>query len=150
MHPHRRLQRTGVARPLPAPARAAVSSDAGLATAEFAVVLLAVAFVVQVLLSGISIVTGSLQVVDAAHIAVRLAARGESDQVIARAARGVAPHVTITVTRADGVVRVSASQPTAGVFTRRIVPTLRSSASSIDETALGSAAGNSDLGGAAP
>ena len=57
-------------------ARHQLRDDRGMATAELAIGLVALALVVQVLASAGSIVVSQLQVADAARIAVRLAARG--------------------------------------------------------------------------
>jgi Flp pilus assembly protein TadG len=77
-----------------------------MVTAEFAVALPALAVVVAASIAGITAMTDRMRCADAAGIAARLAARGESITVVRRAALQAAPHgATLRlVTTGDTVV----------------------------------------------
>lgn len=87
------------------------ADDAGMVTAEFAVVLPAI--VVALMVGLVAVATFSLRVrcADAAQVAARLAARGEPTAAVVAAARRVAPaeaQVHVTTRGADVAVTVSA------------------------------------------
>jgi len=111
-----------------------------MATAELAIALVGLSVVVQFLLTGTGIVATQLQVADAARISVRLAARGESNDVITRAVRQVAPRATVQVSRTGGVVEATVEEPPPGPLAVRLVHAVTARASSVDETTA------SDLG----
>jgi Flp pilus assembly protein TadG len=99
---------------------AAGGSERGAVTAETA---LAVPSIVIVLLLAVWVllgVTAQLRCLDAAHVAARVAARGESDDRVRAAAAQVAPEgAAVTVSRGDGTVEVRVSaqvRPFAGVL----------------------------------
>lgn len=96
------------------------ASDCGSVTAETA---LAVPSVVVVLLLAVWVllgVTSQLRCLDAAHLAARAAARGDSDQQVRAAAARVAPDgAAVAVSRSDGTVEVRVTarvRPFGGVL----------------------------------
>ena len=93
--------------------RGAVTAETALAVPSIIVVLL---LAVWVLLG----VTVQLRCLDAAHVAARVAARGESDDQVRAAAARVAPAgAAVAVFRDDGTVEVRVSaqvRPFAGVL----------------------------------
>ena len=93
--------------------RGAVTAETALAVPSIVVVLLLAAWV----LLGI---TAQLRCLDAAHMAARAAARGESHEAVRATAVRVAPQgASIEVSRADGIVEVRIStqvRPFAGVL----------------------------------
>ncbi len=86
--------------------------DAGMVTAEAAVVLPVLVFVLAAALAAVSVVTAQMRCTDAAREGARAAARGESDAAVQQIATSSAPEgSSVTVTR-DGdtaTVRVTAS-----------------------------------------
>lgn len=86
--------------------------DAGMVTAEAAVVLPVLVFVLAAALAAVSVVTAQMRCTDAAREGARAAARGESDAAVHQIAASSAPDGSaVTVTR-DGdtaTVGVSAS-----------------------------------------
>jgi hypothetical protein len=67
------------------------STDDGMVTAELAVVLPALVVVVVFAMWSVTAVTAQLQCVDAARVAARAMARGDSTDASTAAARAVAP-----------------------------------------------------------
>ncbi|MCU1676363.1 MAG: hypothetical protein JWM93_1121 [Frankiales bacterium] len=91
-------------------------TDTGAVTAELAVAFAAVAFVLAVALSSLSVVLAQLHCVDAARAAARVAARGESPAAVEFAARERAPAGAVITTQRDATtVRVSVSASVAFV-----------------------------------
>lgn len=90
--------------------------DAGSVTAEFALLLPAVVVLLALALGAVRIVVTQVQCVDAARAAARVAARGESLEVVERVARAAGP--------AGAVVRVDSGDeggsPVAGAATVRV------------------------------
>jgi len=83
------------------------SSDHGSVTAETAVLLPALALLLVFLLSVARAATTQLDVQDAARLAARAAARGESSAEVQRLAGQVAPSGSVvTVQRLGGLLRV--------------------------------------------
>jgi hypothetical protein len=81
--------------------------DAGTATAEMAVVLPALAVVLVFALWSVAAVTAQLRCVDAALVAARALARGESSDQSVAVARAAAPKgARIVVSRSDDLVVV--------------------------------------------
>jgi len=66
-------------------------SDAGMVTAEFAVALPAFVLVVVAAVCGVAVVTAQLRCADAADVAARMAARGDSASLVRAAALNGAP-----------------------------------------------------------
>jgi hypothetical protein len=93
-------------------------TDAGMVTAELAVALPALVLVMVAALYGVALVTAQLRCVDAAAVGARLAARGESAQLVRAAALGAAP------TSARLEIARSASVVTATVAVRVDAPGL--------------------------
>jgi len=82
-------------------------SDRGSVTAETAVLLPALALLLVFLLSVARAATTQLNAQDAARLAARAAARGESSAEVERLAGQVAPGGSVvTVRRLDGLLRV--------------------------------------------
>jgi hypothetical protein len=80
-------------------------ADAGMATAELAVTLPALALLVVLSLYAVGAVTAQLRCVDAAGVAARLAGRGEGAALVEREAMLAAPgDASVRVTRAGGMV----------------------------------------------
>jgi hypothetical protein len=94
------------------------AGDAGMVTAEFAVALPAFVLVVLAALSGVAVMTSQLRCVDAADIAARMVARGDTSSLVREAALGGAPN------GAELVVVKSGSLVTATVRARLSPPGL--------------------------
>lgn len=83
-----------------------------MVTAEAAVVLPVLVFVLAAALAAISVVTAQMRCTDAAREGARAAARGESDAAVQQIAASSAPDgssVTVTRTGASATVEVTAS-----------------------------------------
>ncbi len=81
--------------------------DAGMVTAETAVVLPALVLVLALLVGGVHTLGAQLACQDAARVAARAAARGESAAEVARLAQSVAPAgARVRVAGESGLVRV--------------------------------------------
>ena len=82
--------------------------DAGMATAEFAVVLPAIVLALLLGLGAVSAMAMRMRCADAAAVAARLAARGESAAAVIAAARRAAPSgAAVQLSGTAGVVRVT-------------------------------------------
>jgi hypothetical protein len=82
--------------------------DAGMVTAEFAVVLPAIVVALMVGLVALAAFSARMRCADAAQVAARLAARGESTAAVVAAAERVAPpRASIHVTARGPVVAVT-------------------------------------------
>jgi hypothetical protein len=122
-------------------------TDEGTATAEMAVVLPALAVVLVFSLWSVAAVTAQLRCVDAALVAARALARGESADLSVAAARASAPDgARIVVSRSDDLVVVDVKAgvrlpgPWAGAL-----PGL-----SLAGRAVAAREGATELGGATP
>ncbi|GAA1006753.1 MULTISPECIES: TadE family type IV pilus minor pilin [Streptomyces] len=94
-------------------------ADAGFVTAEAAMVLPVLVFVVTTLVWGLLVVLAQIQCVDAARAGARAAARQDPEGAVVRAAREVAPRgAKVTVTRRGDHVHVVvvADPPGRGVL----------------------------------
>jgi Flp pilus assembly protein TadG len=115
-----------------------VTAETALAVPSIVVVLL---LAVWVLLG----VTAQLRCLDAAHVAARVAARGESDDRVRAAAAQVAPEgAAVTVSRGDGTVEVRVSsevRPVPGVLERLPGLQVAGRAVAADEAAVPGAGG---------
>lgn len=118
-----------------------LQSQSGMATAELAVALVALSIVVSFLLAGGAVVAAQLQASDAARLAARLTARGESAQVVDNAVHQVAPHGRIDIVRDHDIVTVTARVSPSLALARRLVSVVTATARSVDETASTSATG---------
>lgn len=79
----------------------------GYATAELAITLPVLVLVLGLLLSGVAAAASYLQCMDAARLAARAVARGESIPAARQAATHAAPEgATVAVDRGGGLVRV--------------------------------------------
>lgn len=84
--------------------------EAGMVTAETAVVLPVLLLVLVCAVAAVSVVGAQLRCVDAAREGARAAARGEADAVVAELAGGVAPDGAVTAVQPEGErVRVTVS-----------------------------------------
>ncbi|GAA0920113.1 TadE family type IV pilus minor pilin [Streptomyces thermoalcalitolerans] len=103
--------------------RARQVADAGFVTAEAAMVLPVLVFVVTTLVWGLLVVLAQIQCVDAARAGARAAARQDPRDAVVRAAREVAPRgAKVTVTRRGDHVHVvvTADPPGRGVLPFRL------------------------------
>jgi hypothetical protein len=81
--------------------------EAGMVTAETAVVLPALVVVLALLVGGVHTMGAQLACQDAARVAARAAARGEPPAEVARLARSVAPQgARVSVAGGAGLIRV--------------------------------------------
>jgi Flp pilus assembly protein TadG len=102
--------------------------DAGMVTAELAVALPALMLVLALALGVLAVGTARLRCADAARAAVRLAARGESADVVRTAAERIAAgdvSVRVTGTGVDVTVEVSAPVRLPGHWLPGVVVTER-------------------------
>lgn len=100
-----------------------------MATAELALVIPAVVAVLALCLSGLGLAIDQIRSVDAARIAVRAAARGESDEAVRSAAERVAPPGSvISVARTEERVRVTVEAPAR----TRYLPGLPNASASVE------------------
>ena len=82
--------------------------DDGMATAEFAVVLPAIVLTLLIGLGAVSTMTMRMRCADAAAMAARLAARGETAATVVAAARRAAPTgAVVELSTVGGAVRVT-------------------------------------------
>jgi Flp pilus assembly protein TadG len=87
-----------------------VGDEAGMVTAETAVVLPVLLFVLAGAVAAVVVVGAQLRCVDAAREGARAAARGEPAAVVARLADGAAPDGAVSELGGDGeTVRVTVS-----------------------------------------
>ncbi|MGH8869216.1 MAG: TadE family type IV pilus minor pilin [Actinomycetes bacterium] len=94
--------------------------DRGYATAEMAVALPVLGVVLAMLLWGVAVAVAHVQCLDAARLAARAVARGESVPAAREAALAAAPEGSeVSVSASGGLVRVAVRTrvgPTAGVL----------------------------------
>lgn len=98
-------------------------ADAGFVTAEAAMVLPVLVFVVTTLVWGLLVVLAQIQCVDAARVGARAAARQDPVDAVTRVAQDAAPHgAEVTVTRRGAHVHVVvvADPPGRGVLPFRL------------------------------
>lgn len=117
-------------------ARSSHAGDAGMATAELALALVALSVVAQFLLVGGTLLAAQLQASDAARISVRLAARGESSATITRAVHAVAPQAHINISTSDGIVSSTVRVVPPGRLAKVFVGEVTATARSVDEAAM--------------
>lgn len=121
-----------------APGIAAAGAETGMVTAELAVALPALVLVALVALSGLQVTMTQLRCRDAAAIAARLTARGESAAAVTAAMSSADPAGGRFVVRRDGQlvqVQVSAAVPLLGVG--RLLPpfVVSATAAAVDDVA---------------
>jgi hypothetical protein len=108
--PSSRCGRQGLTSP---PSPSLVSSrarlgESGMATAEFAVVLPAVVFVLALSLGAMGLAWDQVRCVDAARVGARAASRGDSLEAVVLVASRAAPvDAVVSMDTADDLVRVS-------------------------------------------
>src|SRR5882724_3426855 len=90
---------------------AAGRADAGMVTAELAVALPTLLVVVMFGAFVVSAATARIRCVDTAAAIARMVARGEPSDVVRARERALDPRAVVTVSRADGLVRVDVSMP---------------------------------------
>jgi hypothetical protein len=73
-----------------------------MVTAELAIAVPALLLVLSVCLGAVAVVTARVRCIDAAAVAARLAARGESSQTVQSQAHAIVRRATVTVRRAPG------------------------------------------------
>lgn len=91
--------------------RAGRNRDQGMVTAEFAVVMVAFAFVLTVSLGVAALAISHVQSQEAARLGARSAARGDSDRMVVEVVRRAAPGARTRIRRAGGDVRVEVAIP---------------------------------------
>ncbi|GGH61168.1 TadE family type IV pilus minor pilin [Rothia aerolata] len=90
--------------------------ETGAVTAEFAVVLPAVVFILALVLGACAVGLTQVKLEESARIAARAAARGESSQTVERLAREVEPATEIALSSDGEMVQVSVSKPAPGAI----------------------------------
>lgn len=100
--------------------------DSGMVTAEFAVALPAFVLVVLAALSGVAVMTAQLRCADAADIAARMSARGDTTVVVQAAALTGAPgsahlELSSTATLVTATVQARLSLPGLSRFLPGVV-----------------------------
>ncbi|MDA2809292.1 TadE family type IV pilus minor pilin [Nocardiopsis sp. RSe5-2] len=92
--------------------RSAPDAERGIATAETAVALPALALVLALSIAAVNAVATHLECVDAARAGARALARGESEAVVLREASRAAPEeARVRASRTGGEARVEVSAP---------------------------------------
>lgn len=106
--------------------------ESGYVTAETAVVLPVMVFLVAAALWAVAVAAAQLRCIDAARDGARAAARGETDQAVMAAVRASAPSgasIDVSHVGGDVIVVVKARvAPTSGVFARVSAPTAAATA----------------------
>lgn len=88
-----------------------------MVSAELAVALPAVVFVMLVALGALMVGVDQIRCTDAARVAARAAARGDPADVVRRdGVRAAPPGSSVTVQPAGGLVRVTVTTPVRGPF----------------------------------
>lgn len=90
----------------------------GSTTAEFAVALPAVVFILALVLGAAATGIVQLRLEEGARLGARAAARGEDSQAVTRIVRDVEPEATVAIGQQDGMTRVSVSRPAPGLVGR--------------------------------
>lgn len=90
----------------------------GSTTAEFAVALPAVVFILALVLGAAATGIVQLRLEEGARLGARAAARGEDSQAVTRIVRDVEPEATVAIGQQDGMTRVSLSRPAPGLVGR--------------------------------
>ncbi|WP_285223714.1 pilus assembly protein [Frankia sp. AiPa1] len=99
------------------------ADDQGQATAELAVGLPSLVMVFLLAVWMLAVMFGQGRCADAARIGARLAARGESDSVVAAAVAQAAPaHAALRLTRHDGLVDVQVSVVIGSTVLGQLIP----------------------------
>ena len=107
-------------------------SDGGHATAELALGLPSLVAVLLAALWMISAATAQARCAEAARLAARAAARGETDTVTRSwAVRAAPPGASVTISRDDDSVRVEVAAALGGQGYGRLVPPVRVSAAAV-------------------
>ncbi|MEE4546704.1 TadE family type IV pilus minor pilin [Streptomyces sp. V4-01] len=120
--------------------------DQGYVTAESAMVIPMLVALTGLLIWGLMAAAAQVRCVDAARAAARQAARSETPAVVRAAARQAAPSgARISVSRADGLVRVRVVVPAP-----RFPLTLVAEAAALDEDAVDEGAVDAARGGGVP
>lgn len=107
----------------------------GSTTAEFAVALPAVVFILALVLGAAATGIIQLRLEEGARLGARAAARGEDSQAVTRIVHDVEPDATVTIGHKDGMIRVSVSRPAPGLVGRTSGWQLTADASALTEQA---------------
>lgn len=113
--------------------------ERGSSTAEFAVVLPAVVFVLALVLGGAATGIVQLRLEESARLGARAAARGESTETVERIARHVEPDATVTVVFEGEMTKVQVSRLAPGVIGSMSGWTLTAEAQALTENTAGKA-----------
>lgn len=92
------------------------SSEAGAVTAEFAVALPAVIFLLALLMGSIATGVVQLQLEESARVGARAAARGEAMEDVRRVAQDVGTDISVVVTDYSETVTVQTSRQAPGLI----------------------------------
>lgn len=92
--------------------------DRGSSTAEFAVVLPAVIFVLALVLGAAATGMVQLRLEEGARLGARAAARGESEETVQSIVHRVEPAATVHISYEEEMTRVSLSRSAPGVLGR--------------------------------
>lgn len=112
--------------------------DRGYATAEAAVAIPALMAVLALAIAVVVSVGAQLRCVDAARVGARVAARGDADTAVVRAAVAAAPHgAHVTVRRRGDQVEV---EVTADVLASRLLPAIHVGARAVAQAEPGATA----------
>ncbi|MFG2311345.1 TadE family type IV pilus minor pilin [Streptomyces sp. NPDC048566] len=102
-------------RPVALPGTTGAARDGGFVTAEAAVVLPSLVLVGMALVWALLAASAQIRCVDAARAGARAAARQDSPEAVVAAARRTAPDgARVTVSRREGLVRVTVGARTPG------------------------------------
>lgn len=105
----------------------------GSTTAEFAVALPAVVFILALVLGAAATGIIQLRLEEGARLGARAAARGEDSQAVTRIVHDVEPEATVTIGHQDEMTRVSVSRPAPGLIGKMSGWQLTADASALTE-----------------
>lgn len=108
-------------------------SQRGSTTAEFAVALPAVVFILALVLGAAATGIIQLRLEEGARLGARAAARGEDSQAVTRIVHDVEPEATVTIGQQDGMTRVNVSRPAPGLIGKMSGWQLTADASALTE-----------------
>lgn len=93
-------------------------SERGSSTAEFAVMLPAVVFILALVLGACAVGAQQLALEESARLGARAAARGETPETITRIVRDIDTDFSVAITTYEGTVTVTSSARTPGLIGR--------------------------------
>ena len=87
--------------------RCFLARDAGMVTAEFAVVTMAIVVVAAIVLSAVAVTTAEVRVQEAARAGARAASRGDPNAAVVAAALRSAPGSRVSISRSGSAAAVT-------------------------------------------